>query len=366
MKIYFFRLKFYSCLALVFAISANVLASPLLSNENLPDLVEKTLPGVVNISSTSVITYSDNGMEAFSLFWGLPRERKQSQTSLGSGFIIDKDGYVFTNNHVVDQADEVIVTLYDKRQFKAKIIGKDEKLDLALLQIRDESRHVPQNLNYVPLGDSDKVRIAESVFAIGNPFGLQHTVTLGIISAKNRTIGAGPFDNFLQTDASINPGNSGGPLFNLKGEVVGINTMIYSQTQQSAGVGFAIPMDAAKNVIADLKRYGRVPRPWLGLVSERMSPQIAAYYHLGTNKGVLVYNLVDRAPADRAGLKRGDIIIGVDGGAVVEPYDVERALAKHKPTDETQLKIMRGRKTLTLPVQLKELPKLDQLPQGII
>src|SRR4051794_6030539 len=178
--------------------SASAQAAPILSSE-LPDLVEKVLPGVVNVSSTTIVNYRVFGMDDFLRFWGIPQEHKQS--SLGSGFIFDKDGLVLTNNHVVEQADEVMVILQDKRQFKARIIGKDPRMDLALLQIRDEHKKVPSDLRPVPLGNSDIVRIAEAVFAVGNPFGLQHTVTMGIISAKNRTIGIGPFDNFLQTDA---------------------------------------------------------------------------------------------------------------------------------------------------------------------
>jgi serine protease Do len=346
-----------------FSSSRSAWASPP-PNAGLPDLVEKTLPGVVNISTTVITKTMVYGMDEFMRFWGMPKERPQ--TSLGSGFLIDKDGFVLTNNHVVDQASEVIVTLLDKRQFKARIVGKDQKMDLALLQIRDDERKVPGNLQPVPLADSEKVRIAESVFAVGNPFGLQHTVTVGIISAKHRTVGQGPFDNFLQTDASINPGNSGGPLFNLSGEVIGINTMIFSKSGTSGGLGFAIPINAAKELLPDLKRYGRVPRPWLGVLGQPMSQQLQAYYRLGTDSGVLIFNLVQNGPADEAGLQQGDIVVEFDGAPVKEPNDLERAMAKRKPTDKATLKIMRGRKRLQLKVQLEELPKLEKLPQGIL
>jgi len=331
---------------------------------DLPDLVQGILPGVVNVSSTTVVNYQVYGMDDFMRMWGIPQERKQ--TSLGSGFIIDKDGFILTNNHVVDRATEVVVTLYDKRQFRAKIIGKDQKMDIALIQIRDKDHHVPDALQPVPLADSDKVRIAESVFAVGNPFGLQHTVTAGIISAKNRTIGQGPFDNFLQTDAAINPGNSGGPLFNSKAEVIGVNTMIYSNVQQSAGVGFAIPINEAKVLLSDLKRYGRVPRPWLGILGERMTPQLKQYYNLPSATGVLVYNLVESGPALKDGLERGDIIMSVDGIDTNEPNDIERALSKHKPNETAKLKFRRGTKTQDLQIHLEELPRLDNLPAGII
>ena len=349
-----------------------MLQKPVVSAENvvclsdqLPDMVEKVSPGVVNISSTTIINYGVFGMEDFMRGWGVPQERKQ--TSLGSGFILDEDGFVVTNNHVVQHASEVMVTFFDKRQFRAKIIGKDEKMDLALLQLREkDGLAVPKKLKPVPLGDSDSVRIAEGVVAVGNPFGLQNTVTRGIISAKNRTIGLGPFDNFLQTDASINPGNSGGPLFNLHGAVIGINTAIRSDTGQSNGVGFAIPINEAKKLFPDLKRYGRVPRPWLGILAERMTPQLEHYYDLGVSKGVLIYNLVEGAPADMAGLKQGDILVSMEGSATLEPNDVERLLAKFKPKDKVTIKVLRGNKAKEVQIRLEELPKLERLPRGII
>lgn len=333
---------------------------------DLADRVEKVLPGVVNISSTTVVNYSVQGWDDFLQYWGVPQERKQ--TSLGSGFVIDKNGLIITNNHVVAQADEVIVTLQDKREFRARILGRDAKMDLALIKIQDKDRKSPQNINPVPLGDSNSVRIADFVFAVGNPFGLQHTVTAGIISAKNRTIGLGPFDNFLQTDASINPGNSGGPLFNSKGEVIGINTVIFSKTGQWGGVGFAIPVNEARTILADLEKYGRVPRPWLGILGDRINPGVQAYYQLPVSKGVLIFNLVAGGPADESGLKQGDIIVEADGNATQEMTDLERALFKHKPKENLELKVRRGARTLNLKVRLADLPpKIEaRLPQGII
>jgi serine protease Do len=339
-------------------------AGPAILAPDLPDLVERVLPGVVNISSTTVLTYNVPGWGDFLQFWGIPQERKH--TSLGSGLLLDKDGYVLTNNHVVEKADEVMVTLHDKRQFRAKIIGRDQKMDLALLWIRDTERKAPPNLIPLELADSDAVRIAEPVFAVGNPFGLQHTVTMGIISAKNRTIGLGPFDNFLQTDASINPGNSGGPLFNLKGGVIGINTVIYSRTGQSGGLGFAIPANEAKKVIPDFKRYGRVPRPWLGILGDRVTPALEQYYNLPVGKGVIVYNLVEGGPADEAGVRQGDIIVAFEGTATEEPNDLERALYRQKPKDKVTLKVRRGRRSLDVEMRLQELPRLENLPQGIM
>jgi serine protease Do len=344
--------------------SAQAKTGPAMIEDSLPDMVERISPGVVNISSTTVINYRVYGMDDFMRLWGIPQEQKQ--TSLGSGFIIDTDGFVITNNHVVERASEVMITFSDKRQFRAKIIGKDEKMDLALLQVRDKENRVPARLTPVPLGDSDGVRIAESVVAVGNPFGLQNTVTKGIVSAKNRTIGLGPFDNFLQTDASINPGNSGGPLFNVRGEVIGINSAIHSNTGQSIGLGFAIPINEAKKLLPDLKKYGRVPRPWLGILGERMTSQLEQYYQLSIGKGVLIYNIVENGPADQAGLQQGDILISIDGIPMTEPNDLERSLAKHKPREAVGVKFYRGRKTREIQVKLEELPRLDDLPKGIM
>jgi len=343
-------------------VSANV---PVQNLVNLPDLVEKVLPGVVNISTTTVIQQRFGGMEEFALFWGIPREYKSS--SLGSGFILDKDGYVMTNHHVIDNATEVLVTLQDKRQFEARIVGSDPRVDLALLKIKTEKGGVPAGLVPVPFGNSDAVRIAEPVFAVGNPFGLQHTVTTGIISAKNRTIGVGPFDNFLQTDASINPGNSGGPLFNFKGEVIGINTVIFSKTGQSGGLGFAIPANEAKTVLGDLKRYGRVPRPWLGIRGQMVTPQLARYHGLPLKEGVVVYALAEGGPAFDASIRAGDIIAAAGGEPVKELVDVERALGRHKPKDSIELEIQRGTRKLKISVQLQELPRrFDEPAQGIL
>ncbi len=366
-------LLFFYLSILVIAASTSTLiiqpsqASPaqaLSSQSELPDLVEKVMPGVVNISSTTIIANGSPGMEDFLRHWGIPTERKQS--SLGSGFVIDTDGFVITNNHVVANADEVIVTFHDKRSYSAKIIGKDQKLDIALLRIREKGKSTaPVGLTAVLLANSDTTRIGEPVFAVGNPFGLQHTVTAGIISAKNRTIGLGPFDNFLQTDASVNPGNSGGPLFNFKGEVTGINTVIYSKVGQSGGLNFAIPINELKTILPDLKRYGRVPRPWLGIVGERITPAIARHYRLSTEEGIVIYNLVEDGPAYHAKLQQGDIILSIEGLETKEVFDIERALSKHRPHEKITLKLKRGTQTLDKAITLEELPKLDALPEGI-
>ncbi|MBS1962433.1 MAG: trypsin-like peptidase domain-containing protein [Bdellovibrionales bacterium] len=330
----------------------------------LPDLVEKVLPGVANISSIKIEKTMAYGMDEYFRLWGVPKEHPQ--TSMGSGFILSKDGYVITNNHVVDDADEVNVILFNRKSYKARIIGRDDKLDVALLRIRDKDGSVPADLVALPMSDAAKVRIAEPVFAVGNPFGLGHTVTTGIISAKNRTIGVGPLDNFLQTDAAINPGNSGGPLFNFKGEVIGINTVIFSRSGQSAGLGFAIPINAVKDTLEDLKKFGRVPRPWLGILGQPVNEAIQSYYGLSVDHGVILANLVNGGPSAAAGLHIGDILLSVNGVDVRENSDVERELYKKKPTDVVPVKVLRKGKTLELKVKLAELPKLSRLPQGII
>jgi serine protease Do len=322
--------------------------------ENLPDMVERVVDAVINISSTSILSYEVYGFDLGG-FYGIPQERRQ--TSLGSGVIIDDQGYAVTNAHVIQNASEVMVTFNDKRQFPAKVIGKDEKMDVAVLQIRTKAGGVPEKLKCVGLGDSEQVRVAQTVVAVGNPFGLQHTVTRGIISGKNRTIGLGPLDNFLQTDASINPGNSGGPLFDTSGLVIGINTAIRSDVGQSAGVGFAIPSGEAQAIIPDLKRYGYVPRPWLGILSQPMSQPLAAYVGIGFQAGVLVGYVVEGSPAFNRGIRQADVIVKVGDVDVKEPGDIERAFKKLKPKDTVTLRILRAGKTQNIEVVLDVAPR---------
>jgi serine protease Do len=358
------KVKHFTCSLFFYLLFSSAFAAPL-APASLPDIVEKILPSVVNISTVTALKRRTGGWEEFSQFWGIPDER--AQTSLGSGVIIDASGLVLTNSHVVAEADEVYVTLKDKRSFQAQIIGRDSKFDIALLQIRDKRRKVPSDLQFATLGNSDPLRIAEQVVAIGNPFGLQHTVTLGIISAKNRTIGVGPFDNYLQTDASINPGNSGGPLFNLKGEVIGINTLIYSRTGQSGGLGFAIPINEIIRILPDLKQFGRVPRGWLGVVGEQITPLLARYYSLPRDEGVILINLVRNGPADHIGLQQGDIIYAIGGEPVRETLDIERLFGKNKPGTLINLSVLRGKKEIKIQMKIEELPRrFQELPQGVI
>lgn len=338
----------------------------LASDEPIADMAEKVLPSVVNISSTSVSQYQVQGMDSFFQYWGIPQTRKQS--TLGTGFIIDAaQGHALTNHHVVANATEVVLTLYNNKQYTARVIGSDPKLDVALLRIQDEKGRVPSGLIAAKIGDADKLRIGQTAVAIGNPFGLQHTVTRGIISARHRTIGVGPFDNFIQTDASINPGNSGGPLFNLQGEVIGINTVIFSKTGQWGGLGFAIPINSATEIVPDLLKYGRIPRPWLGILAERVTPQLAAYYRLHRKDGVVIYEMDEEAPAFAAGIRPGDIIIQIDGAPTKELFDVQRILGRLKPRQEVKVTVQRKAQDKTFNVKLTELPsKLANAQEGIL
>ncbi len=339
------------------------------STSLLPDLVEKVIAGVINISSTRFVKsyyfYGPGMDDVFMRFFGLPQEQVQRQSSLGSGFLIDDNGYILTNNHVVEQADEIMVLFYNSKKISAKIIGRDKAMDLALLQLKGGTAN--KDLNALALGDSDKVRIGESVFAIGNPFGLQHSVSSGIISAKDRTIGLGAYDRFLQTDASINFGNSGGPLFNMKGEVIGINTAINAAGQ---GLGFAIPINDARSHVEEFKKYGRIVRPWLGILGQNITPALQYHYGLPRDSGVVITNLAVNGPARKAGLRAGDVLISINGVEIKESFDVSRQLAKLKPDQSVTIQFKRGdsaKSTLIKKeVKLGLAPDQDSLPQGIL
>lgn len=322
---------------------------------NIPELVERVDKGVVNIQAVTLVRerFVDPVFEDyFFRFYGVPRERVRKQPSLGSGFVIDDQGFILTNHHVVERAAEVEVFFNDKKteSLKAKVIGTDKKSDIALLQVKAGAHLLP-----LTLGNSDQTKVGESVVAIGNPFGLSHTVTAGIISAKNRVIGQGPYDNYLQTDASINPGNSGGPLFNARGEVIGINTAINAAGQ---GLGFAIPVNQAKKMLPDLKKFGRVPRGWLGALV------------VTTPNGLFVDGIVLKASAHKAGLRSGDLVLEVDGVKVAERVDMERLLEDKKPGESVSVMIERpaGRvvKQQTYKVKLGDEPVGTEIPPGLL
>ncbi len=333
--------------------------------QGLPDFVtlsKKLSPMVVNISSTQV---SEGGGQAvpspfgeedpFGEFWrrffGNPPPRGQfRQRSLGSGFIIDGDGSILTNNHVVENAEKILVKLSDSRELEAKVVGRDAKTDLAVIKINARGE-----LPFATLGDSDRVEVGEWVVAIGNPFGLDNTITAGIVSAKGRHIGAGPYDNFIQTDASINPGNSGGPLINLRGEVVGINTAIFSRTGGNIGIGFAIPINLAKELVPQLKTKGKVTRGWLGVVIQKVTPEIAESLGLDNARGALVASVAKDGPAEQAGVKVGDVIVEFDGKEVRDSNDLPILVARTPVDKKAGLKVLRDKKEVVLPVTIGEL-----------
>jgi serine protease Do len=265
-------------------------------------------------------------------------DQVMKQQALGSGFIIDAQGHVVTNAHVIDDATEVKVRLADDREYHAKVIGKDERLDVAVLALENP----PKDLPVAALGASEATRVGEYVVAIGNPFGLGNTVTMGIVSAKGRTIGAGPYDDFIQTDASINPGNSGGPLFNLRGQVVGINTAI---NPQGKGIGFAIPIDAARQVIPQLISTGHVSRGRLGVVIQGMDADLASALGMDRPHGALVEEVEQGSPAEKAGIKSGDVIVAVDGQDVPHSVDLPRMVATHTPGTQVKLTYLRDKQS---------------------
>ena len=328
------------------------------------NLAEKLMPSVVNIKTTQTITTTSNPFnfqfppgspfeEMFKEF-NQPRERKG--TALGSGFIIGKEGIVVTNNHVIQGAEDIIVTVNASVEYKAKVIGKDPYMDLAVLEIESDEIFVP-----VSFGDSDKARVGDWVMAIGNPFGFGGTVTSGIISSRNRDIGLTRYDDFIQTDASINVGNSGGPLFNLDGEVIGINTAIIAPGQTgSIGIGFAIPSNPASNIINQLIEFGETKRGWLGVRIQEVTKEIAELEKLEKPEGALVASVSENSPADKAGIKAGDIILVFDGKRVDTMRTLPKLVAQTKVGKRVVLKIWRNQKLISKKVLLGRLESSEQ------
>jgi serine protease Do len=324
------------------------------------DIAKQDSPAVVNINTTRIIKsggkqqFRDfrgrNPFEDFfgedffdRYFKGMP-EGETKQRSLGSGFIIDHEGHVLTNNHVVEKADDINVTLASGEEYRAKVIGRDRSTDIALIKIDDED-----DLPVAKLGDSDLLEVGEWVMAIGNPFGLKHTVTVGVVSAKGRTIGAGPYDDFIQTDASINPGNSGGPLINIKGEVVGINTAIIASGQ---GIGFAIPINKAKEIVDQLKETGHVTRGWMGVQIQPLTEELAESFGLEEAVGALVAGVIEGDPADKAGILRGDIIIEFDGKKIESDRDLVNIVGSTPVDKEVKIKLIREGKEVVVDLKV--------------
>jgi serine protease Do len=337
------------------------------SSAALPDFVslaKKMRPVVVNISTTQVSEGREGPQEfaspfgeedPFNDFWrrffGGPAPRgPQRQRSLGSGFLIDSDGSILTNNHVVENATKIVVKLSDDEEYEAKVVGRDPKTDIAVIRIDGKA-----NLPFASLGDSDRLEVGEWVVAIGNPFGLDSTVTSGIVSAKGRHIGQGPYDNFIQTDASINPGNSGGPLINLRGEVIGINTAIFSRSGGNIGIGFAIPINLVKEVLPQLRGKGKVTRGYLGVLIQKVTPEIAESLGMEKASGALVANVSKDGPADKAGVKVGDVIVEFDGKEVKDSGDLPILVARTPVDKKARMKVLRDKKEVMLTVAVGEL-----------
>lgn len=336
--------------------------------DSFVDIAKRLSPSVVNISTTQIIKerpifpfpefrgpfggqddfFGDDFNKFFNNDQQPPPPREMKRQSLGSGFIINKDGYILTNFHVIENATEIMVTLSEhKKDYKAKVVGQDPKLDIALIKINADA-----DLPAITIGNSDDLQIGEWVVAIGNPFGLGGTVTAGIVSQKGRVIGAGPYDNFIQTDASINPGNSGGPLFNMRGQVVGINTAIVAGGQ---GIGFATPINMVKDVLVQLKEKGKITRGWIGVGIQELTPELAKSFGLKDADGALISSVNPGDPADAAGLKQGDIIISFDNKKITEMNDLPRIVAGAAPGKSVPVVILRDgqEKTITLKVGAK-------------
>jgi serine protease Do len=336
-------------------------------------LADEVKHAVVNISTTQVIKGESLqpfaggdprfreffGDDFFKRFFGDIPQGEMKTHALGSGFVIDKEGHILTNNHVVEKATEIKVKIQSGKEYDATVVGRDPKTDLALIRAKPDADFPAPAL----LGDSDAIRDGDWVMAVGNPFGLGHTVTVGIISAKGRVIGAGPYDDFLQTDAAINPGNSGGPLFNMQGQVVGINTAIVAQGQ---GIGFAIPVKIAKELLPQLKS-GKVIRGWLGVMIQDLTPELAKSFGLKEAKGVLISDVVKDGPAEKAGLKRGDVVLKFDGKEVENAHELSFLVANTQPDSKAVIAIMRDgeekemKATIgTMPEEAEENPAIKQ------
>jgi serine protease Do len=340
--------------------------SAALAPQGLPafvPLVKKMRPVVVHISTTQVGESGGPALEnplgeedPFGDFWrkffGNPPGPRgpYRQRGLGSGFVIDRDGTILTNNHVVDNAQKITVRLADDREYEAKVVGKDPKTDIAIIKIDGQ-----RNLAVATLGDSDRLEVGEWVMAIGNPFGLDNTVTSGIVSAKGRRIGQGPYDNFIQTDASINPGNSGGPLINLRGEVVGINSAIFSQSGGNIGIGFAIPINLVKELLPQLRGKGKVTRGYLGVSIQKVTPEIAESLGLEKASGALVAGVMKDGPAERAGVKVGDVVVEFDGREVKDSSDLPLLVARTAVDKRVRLKVLRDKAEVALSAVVGEL-----------
>ena len=372
------RMRVFAALFLCFSL---LLSSPVLAENTNNDIqmlarsakafasvVKKAAPAVVHVRVEKTVQGRQGGPQSpnpfdffndpfFERFFGpqfrhpQPRQRKFKQQAAGSGFIISSDGYILTNNHVVQDADNITVRMADKQEFKARIIGTDPQSDVALIKIDGE------NLPVLPLGDSDRLEVGEWVIAIGSPFELSQTVTVGVVSAKGRSgIGLNDYENFIQTDAAINPGNSGGPLLNIYGEAIGINTAIFSRSGGYMGIGFAIPINMAKAIEKQLQKSGKVTRGWLGVVIQDVNEDLAKSFELKSASGVLVSEVTEKSPAARAGLQQGDVIIALDGKKIKDVAELRNRIALTAPGSKVTLTIVRDGREKSLQVTIGEQP----------
>ena len=331
---------------------------------NFVEVAERTIDGVVNIRTEKAVRMTqERFFDPFEFFFGIPsqrdprqegrsRQEAPKQVDIGSGVIISRDGYIVTNNHVIDGADDVFVTTNSNEEYKAKVVGTDPSTDLALIKIESG-----KELTAIPFGNSDDLRVGEWVLAIGNPFNLRSTVTAGIVSAKGRAAGSGQgslqVGSFIQSDVAVNPGNSGGALVNMAGELIGINTMIYSSTGNYAGISFAIPTSIVHKVVSDLKEYGTVQRAVLGIAGTNITSAATEKYDLKVSQGALVMEVADRSSAKQAGLVEGDVITSIDGHSISTMSDLQEAISTHKPGDKVRMSVDRKGKAMTIDLVLK-------------
>ena len=347
--------------------SASTLSETPMVPANFSDLAEKVRSGVVNVQVVKKVKNIGFGFRQFGNpfgeknpfgdFFGPFSEGNPpggfEQRGVGSGFVMNREGYILTNNHVVEDADQIKVKLANGKEYEGKVVGRDPKTDLALIKINGSS-----DLQPLTLGNSDDLKVGSWVVAVGSPFGLEQTVTAGIVSAKGRVIGSGPYDNFIQTDASINPGNSGGPLINMKGEVVGINTAIIASGQ---GIGFAIPINMAKEIAPQLQEKGHVTRGWLGVSIQEMTPELTKSFGLKEKKGALVAEVVSGSPAEKAGIEQGDVIVEFDGKEVTESKDLPRMVASTPVGKAVTIKLSRSGKVLDRQVKVGEMEEKTEV-----
>jgi serine protease Do len=327
--------------------------------EAMSKVAERVKPAVVNISTSRTVKaqrhpFFDDPL--FRRFFGEPGPQKRKVTNLGSGVIATPDGYILTNNHVIEGAEDIIVKLSDGKEYKGRAIGMDSRTDIAIIKINET------NLPTVPWGDSDKLRVGEVVLAVGNPYGLSQTITMGIISALGRSgIGITDYEDFIQTDAAINPGNSGGALVNIRGELIGINTAIFSTSGGYQGIGFAIPSNMVKNVMDSIINQGRVVRGWLGVQIQPLTTELVKQLGLKDEGGVLLVDVVEGGPAEKGGLKRYDVIVEYDGKKTDNPFHFKNMVAATKPGKTVEIKIIRNGNLLTAKVTIAELPIEPQI-----